>query len=269
MRSLLLTFAFLTVGHGVAEACVTCATGDPSLAAMGNAAWSEQSWRVQTSLRLRSFRAFDVEIDERRLGLAIQYAPVERVSLMVRQFVAHQTLSLANLAEQRRYVFSDPWLGARVLLFRNTRFAPRHVLTLDAGATIPVIDAQESPVGPSGREAQLTGERAEFSSGLAYRYRRNQVALLMRASVRSGDDPALLSQLRVAYQPDDAVSFIIGTTFQRVLFAPTDTVIAASFGFRARAGSSTFGVELAVPLFVDVEDGDAGPILYLDWVFDA
>lgn len=269
MKAVIVTLALLTFGHSTAEACVTCATGDPSLAAMGNDAWSERSWRTQMSLRMRSFATEGIEIDERRLGLAIQYAPTSRLSLMARQFVAHQSLSLANLAEERRYVFSDPWLGARVLLFRSAHFAPRHVWTMDVGVTLPVVDIKESAVGPAGREAQLTGERAELSGALAYPYRRQSVALLFRASLRSGDDPAVLSQVRLAYQPNVAVSFVLGSTFQRVLAAPADTIVAASFGFRARVGASTFGMELALPIYVDVLAGDAGPILYLDWVFDA
>lgn len=125
-----------------ASACGTCSVGDPTLTVVGFEQPQRNRVRTSASLRHRSDSIGDEDIDrlslsEQRMELAAAYSPTDRVSISLMMPVVHRLITEVNLAEASIWAPGDLDLRIRGVIWRDRKFAPRHLFSLIGGLEFP------------------------------------------------------------------------------------------------------------------------------------
>ena len=135
-----------------ASACGTCGVGDPTLTIVGFE--QPQSQRVRTSgtIRHRNDRIGEAQVDELRLAeqrmeLAGAYSPSDRWTLSLMMPLVHRLVSAVNLAEADIWAPGDLEFRARAVVWRDRKFAPRHLVSLIGGLEFPTSSIERDAEG--------------------------------------------------------------------------------------------------------------------------
>lgn len=134
-----------------ARACASCQTGDPTLTTMG----AEQPYagRVRASLAVswrgeQSGPAGDTEsFREGRLVLGVSWAPLRWLQLAANAPLVARSVDDAGLATDRLWGVGDVELRARVVVWRDRGFAPRHLFGVSTGVVVPTAGVQRDDAG--------------------------------------------------------------------------------------------------------------------------
>jgi hypothetical protein len=125
-----------------ASACGTCAVGDPTLTIVGMEQPKSQRVRTSATLRHRNDQIGDeaqdlLTLSEQRMEVAAAYSPTDRVSLSLMMPLVHRLVTEVNLAESDIWAPGDLDLRVRGVVWRDRKFAPRHLLSLIGGLEFP------------------------------------------------------------------------------------------------------------------------------------
>lgn len=172
---------------GRARACASCGCGDPTLTVMGREIPFAGRLRASAELRYRADRVGApgvdaVELHEGRLDLGLSYTPLDRLTLSFTLPLLLRRLSYVNLGWDLGGGVGDLELRARVLLYRDRRLAPRHLLGLHGGLRAP---GGPPPAPPPGRTLNpdllaSTGS-VDVIAGLSYSHLRERLSLYASA----------------------------------------------------------------------------------------
>jgi len=121
-----------------ASACGTCSVGDPTLTVVGFEQPKGNRVRTSATLRHRNDRIGEPRVDEIRLSeqrmeLAGAYSPNDRVTLSLMMPLVHRLITEVNLAQANIWAPGDLELRARGVIWRDRKFAPRHLVSLIGG----------------------------------------------------------------------------------------------------------------------------------------
>ncbi len=211
--------ASLGVEPSRARACSTCTVGDPTLTVMGAELPSAGRLRLSTALRWRTEREREgPRVVERRLELGVAWSPTSRLTLAFGAPLVSRRARYANLAEERSIGLGDLDLRARVVLFRDRPFAPRHLFAGVVGLELPT--AWRS-VGPHDDDPeQQPGSRTwDPLAGLTYGFFREPFSLAALAVLVAPVDEgiggvrpglALRGTLRAQWQPHAVFGVALG-----------------------------------------------------------
>ena len=135
-----------------AAACATCSCGDPTITSMG----TEQAFagRLRMSLgyshrsdRSGAPRVNEEERGEDRLDLNVAYAPSKWLQLAVTLPLVQRTVTEVDLGRDTMRGSGDLDVRARLTVWTNRKFAPRHTAGLIVGATLPTAGVREDAMG--------------------------------------------------------------------------------------------------------------------------
>lgn len=205
---------------GVAKACGTCAAGDPSLTSMGFGQPVEHRFRASATFRLRREEMSVGLLRERRLDIGVAYAPSERVFLAATLPLVQQHITYNNLAEHRRLGLGDADLRARIVLFRERRFAPRHLLSLIVGTELPTATRFSSRQGGDNYDLRPGSRTWDPLAGLAYSHFGPKLSVHLLSTVMvplTEDDDSVRgglgwrTSLRGQWQPLEELAFSLGS----------------------------------------------------------
>jgi hypothetical protein len=157
-----------------AAACATCSCGDPTITSMG----TEQSFAGRLRLSLgyshRSDRSGAPRVDEEargedRLDLNVAYSPTKWLQLAATLPLVQRTVTEVDLDRDTLRGSGDLDLRARLTVWTNRRFAPRHTVGLLAGATLPTAGVREDAMGEAlDLDHQLGGLALTPRAGVYY-----------------------------------------------------------------------------------------------------
>jgi len=151
-------FAALLVPAGIASdafACGTCSVGDPTLTVVGLEQPKANRFRASATVRYRNDRIGEPDVDEltlseQRMELAAAYAPTDRFTVSVMMPLVHRLVTAVNLAEADIWAPGDLEMRLRGVVWRDRKFAPRHLVSLIGGLEFPTssveTDAQGVPL---------------------------------------------------------------------------------------------------------------------------
>lgn len=125
-----------------ASACGTCSVGDPTLTVVGFEQPKANRVRTSAALRHRSDSIGETEVDqltlsEQRMELAGAYSPTDRFSLSLMMPLVHRLITEVNLAEANIWAPGDLDFRMRGVIWRDRKFAPRHLVSLIGGLEFP------------------------------------------------------------------------------------------------------------------------------------
>ena len=125
-----------------AAACGTCSVGDPTLTVVGFEQPKASRVRTSAAIRHRSDSIGETELDrltlsEQRMELAGAYSPTDRVSFSLMMPLVHRLITEVNLAEASIWAPGDLDLRIRGVVWRDRKFAPRHLVSLISGLEFP------------------------------------------------------------------------------------------------------------------------------------
>jgi hypothetical protein len=145
-----------------ASACGTCSVGDPTLTIVGFEQPQANRIRTSATLRHRNDQLGEPGVDEltlseQRMELAAAYSPIDRFTVSLMMPVVHRLVTAVNLAEADIWAPGDLELRLRGVVWRDRKFAPRHLLSLIGGL--------EFPTGSVETDAQGVALPLEFQAG--------------------------------------------------------------------------------------------------------
>ncbi len=126
--------------------------GDPTLTVVGFEQPKGQRVRTSGTLRHRNDQIGEPQVDElqlseQRLELAIAYSPTSRWTLSLMMPVVHRLVSAVNLAETDVWAPGDLDLRARAVVWRDRKFAPRHLVSMIGGLEFPTSTIERDADG--------------------------------------------------------------------------------------------------------------------------
>lgn len=183
-----LALLVLGAGGGRALACATCGCGDPTLTVMG----AEQPFRNRVRLALQEhvgghaqgppeWREHNVIL---RSALAVSYSPASLLTFGA--LVPMVALWSRGPGRARRHALGlgDAEFLARAVLYRDRRFAPRHLLGILGGIKTPTGPRLDDGAGyPTDDDQPGSGSWDPFA-GASYSYFGDALALFASASYR-------------------------------------------------------------------------------------
>lgn len=172
-----------------ALACATCGCGDPTLTTMG--AEPPFAGRLRMSARLRyrwdslgAGESTRTELHEGVLALGASWAPTDWLVVSGEAPLVLRDVRWANLARTVTLGPGDAEIRARAVVLRDRRFAPSHLLGVQAGVKLPTSLDQ---VGADGRRlpmhAQTGTGTVDPLAGLFYAHFADPWALFGTATV--------------------------------------------------------------------------------------
>ena len=116
--------------------------GDPTLTIVGFEQPKANRVRTSATLRHRNDSIGETAVDkltlsEQRLELAGAYSPTDRVSLSLMMPLVHRLITEVNLAEASIWAPGDLDFRVRGVIWRDRKFAPRHLVSLIGGLEFP------------------------------------------------------------------------------------------------------------------------------------
>jgi len=216
----------VAVGGGArpAFACATCSCGDPTITSIG----TEQAYAGRLRLSLGYAHRSDVSgtplVDEEtrredRLDLSVAYAPSTWLALVASFPLLERQVSEVDLSRDTMRGTGDLDLRARVTLWRDRGFAPRHLAGVTLGVTLPTARVQDDAMGaPLDLDHQLGGLAVVPRAGVFYTHLRHPWAAFASASVahlvlvdgeeRAGDNLGFTAVAQ--YQPGETWGVRLG-----------------------------------------------------------
>jgi hypothetical protein len=205
------------VSPSAAHACATCSCGDPTITSMG----TEQSFAGRLRLSLgfshrgeHSGEAFvdEERLDEDRLDLNVAYSPTAWLQLAATLPLLQREVTEVDLSSDTLRGTGDLELRARLTLWRDRHFAPRHLVGLTVGAALPTAEVQRDEMGdPMDLDHQLGGVAVTPRLGVFYAHFRHPWSvyasasaahvILVRGEERPGD--SLIATSALQYQPGE------------------------------------------------------------------
>jgi hypothetical protein len=124
------------------QACASCGCGDPTLTALGTEKPFQNRLRLGGQLVVQGEtsgtpRLDQITLREQRLDLQAAWAPSARLFLLASLPVVRREVTYVNLARSRARGVGDLELRAKLFLWEDHRFSPRHLLSAVAGARLP------------------------------------------------------------------------------------------------------------------------------------
>lgn len=140
--ALVISLVSLAILPPAARACATCAVGDPTLTTMGTQQPNAGRLRASLEAQMRSDAVGQagvdrVELTEQRLSAALSYAPVDWAMFSVTLPVLFRQVTEANLSESSVVGLGDMVLRGKWFIYRDSAFAPEHLLSLVTGLKMP------------------------------------------------------------------------------------------------------------------------------------
>jgi hypothetical protein len=152
MKAVALALMLLAVAPGRARACASCACGDPTLTAMGTEKPARN--RVRASLELRhrvdvvGTHGYDeLRLVEQRLDAQLAWAPHERIFLLGAFPMLRRDLTYDTGGRKQSWGTGDLELRAKLFLFQDRAFSPRHLLAAIGGAKLPTAPVDRRASG--------------------------------------------------------------------------------------------------------------------------
>jgi hypothetical protein len=135
-----------------ASACGTCSVGDPTLTIVGFEQPKANRIRTSATLRHRNDSIGETEVDqltlsEQRMELAGAYSPTDRITLSLMMPLVHRLITEVNLAEADIWAPGDLDFRLRGVIWRDRKFAPRHLVSLIGGLEFPTSSIEYDPNG--------------------------------------------------------------------------------------------------------------------------
>src|SRR5262249_28399770 len=133
--------ALTALAPRLALACASCGCGDPTLTVMGSE--TPFAGRIRASLEARTADAVvgagaDREVTrDSRVDLGFSSAPLDRLVLAAGLPLVMRSTQAADLPGESAIGPGDLELSARFVLLRDRPLAPRHLLSVVAGAGLP------------------------------------------------------------------------------------------------------------------------------------
>ncbi len=217
--------------HGltcVAYACGTCTVGDPTLTVVGFGQPANQRVRTSFTTRHRQDQVGEPGVDEltlseQRLEMALAYSFTDRWTVSLMMPVVHRLVTEVNLAELNAWAPGDLDLRLRSIVYRDRKFAPRHVVGLLGGLEMPTGTVEDDLEGePLPLEFQAGSGSWDPLAGASYAFYANPWALFLSSSAifpteGTADTQAGISFRQTAnaqYQPIDYLAFVLGADFR-------------------------------------------------------
>lgn len=186
-RVLALSMALLvsTAEHRRAEACASCGCGDPTLTAMG----VEKPFKNRIRLALEQRVSGETSPDDRtiltRTTLAVAWSPSAWLTFGAALPIVAGELRLARGDIRRFGGLGDLEIYARPLVFRERRFAPRHLVSLLAGVKFPTGPLVDDSSGyPASDDLQPGSGSFDPIVGASYGYFGDAVTVFSSLSYR-------------------------------------------------------------------------------------
>ncbi len=195
-----------------ASACGTCGVGDPTLTIVGFEQPKSQRVRTSATVRHRNDRIGEAQIDELRLAeqrmeLAGAYSPSDRWTLSLMMPLVHRLVSAVNLAEADIWAPGDLEFRARAVIWRDRKFAPRHLVSLIGGLEFPTSSIERDAEGvPLPLEFQAGTGSWDPIAGASYTMFSDPWSLYVSSSFRQ----TALGQ----FQPWRFLAFQLGVEFR-------------------------------------------------------
>ncbi|MEZ4340754.1 MAG: hypothetical protein R3B82_29380 [Sandaracinaceae bacterium] len=207
-----------------ARACATCGCGDPTLTVMGAEPPYAGRVRLFTQLRYRWDAVGEGEarasLHEGQLDLGVSVAPDDRVVISATMPVVLRAVSWANLGHAVTVGTGDLELRSRIVLLRDRRFAPSHLLGAHVGVKLPTsIDQARADGTLLPVDAQTGSGTIDPLLGLFYAHFADPwslfasavVALPLAGRYDEAPGPSLRASVAVQYRLDRHVTFRAGT----------------------------------------------------------
>jgi hypothetical protein len=202
----------------VASACSTCSCGDPTITSMG----TEQSYAGRLRMSLGYTRRSDQQgqalvdeedHEEQRLDLNVAYSPTVWLQLAASLPLVERQVAEVDLSRDTLRGSGDVDLRARMTVWRDRAFAPRHIVGVSAGVTLPTAEVQRDPMGQAlDLDHQLGGLAVAPRVGVFYTQLRHPWSMYASLSAthlflafgdeRAGDNLAATAALQ--WQPGEA-----------------------------------------------------------------
>ncbi|MGB5704006.1 MAG: hypothetical protein WBM48_14385 [Polyangiales bacterium] len=211
-----------------ASACGTCSVGDPTLTVVGFEQPKASRVRTSAALRHRSDSIGESGVDEltlseQRMELAGAYSPTDRLSLYLMMPLVHRLITEVNLAEANVWAPGDLDFRVRGVVWRDRKFAPRHLVSVIGGLEFPTSSIEYGPEGrPLPLEFQVGTSSWDPIAGASYTMFMNPWSVYVASmaifpTTGTADTRASISVRQTAlgqYQPWDFLAFQLGVEFR-------------------------------------------------------
>jgi hypothetical protein len=149
---LMLLAAAATLAPRVASACAACGCGDPTLTVMGAELPFSGRKRVATEVSTQSISmgrdGIDAErVTDIRVDTSLSWAPRRWLTISATLPVIHRQVDYVNLGHDTIVGAGDLDLRAKVVVWRDRRFAPRTLLSVIGGAQLPTGPLEKNMTG--------------------------------------------------------------------------------------------------------------------------
>jgi hypothetical protein len=164
----------LALHAGEARACASCACGDPTLTALGTEKPLRNRLRLSTALSHRDRTVGEAGLDELRISeqradLNLAWAPHERLYLLASLPLLRREVTYADGYHRATWGNGDAEARAKLFLFQDRPFAPRHLVAATGGLKLPTAVIDRRPNGaPDGLELQFSTGSLDPILGLSY-----------------------------------------------------------------------------------------------------
>ena len=202
----------VTAPPSSARACAACVCGDPTLTVMGSEQPFAGRFRLGLRLRLRGDRIDDVHILEGRSDLTVAWSPLDVLTLSVEAPAVYRSVAIPNARTREALSFGDVEARARWFVYRDRAFAPRHLLALVGGLSMPTGRASSEDAGLPEDALAGTGVWSPLL-GVSYSYFARPYSLFAsvagyaRLGMANGESPGESLRFTTAaqYQATEAV----------------------------------------------------------------
>lgn len=142
IAALLTALATLGAVRATALACAACGCGDPTLTGLGTEKPFRDRVRAGVEWRHRTDAFGDpaatrVLLREQRAELAAAWAPTDRLFLLATLPLLERSTTYAGIGERTTRGVGDLELRAKLFLWQERAFSPRHLVATTIGAKLP------------------------------------------------------------------------------------------------------------------------------------
>jgi hypothetical protein len=134
-----------------ARACASCGCGDPTLTGAGTEQPFRNRLRFSAAAQYRrdtlGVDAAEMRLGEGRVEGQVAWAPVERLFLVAGAPLLWRDIGYSNGEQRTSRGIGDAEVRAKVFVYRDRAFAPRHLVALVGGLKLPTAPMQRTPTG--------------------------------------------------------------------------------------------------------------------------
>lgn len=220
MGAILLTQGLASVAY----ACGTCTVGDPTLTVVGYEQPVNQRVRSSFTVRHRQDEVGEPGVDElslseQRLEMAVAYSFTERWTVSLMMPMVHRLVTEVNLAELDAWAPGDLDLRVRSILYRDRKFAPRHVVAVLGGLEMPTGTVEDDLAGePLPLEFQAGSGSWDPIAGASYSFFSDPWSVFVSSSAIFPTEGTAQTKAGIScrqavngqYQPLDYLGFRLG-----------------------------------------------------------